>query len=172
MDRAGLQTGQTQFVQPFWRSCVRAHSPQNGAPLPPASPHGASAPRHLSPGSGPASTRSRNCALCASVRARAYVLACALELFGVGIALVGDERVLADPFVGLAKRNAMVFGEPNQPLARTMHQLGVRRKCDRLRLHRVSTMTLAKSAGLAAPVRVATFRLSWISATSFSSPMR
>jgi len=36
----------------------------------------------------------------------------------------------------------------------------------------VSTMTLEKSAGLAAPVRAATFRLSWISATSFSSPMR
>ena len=36
----------------------------------------------------------------------------------------------------------------------------------------VSTITLEKSAGLAAPVRVATFRLSWIRATSFSSPMR
>ena len=36
----------------------------------------------------------------------------------------------------------------------------------------VSTMTLEKSAGLAAPVRVATFRLSWISAMSFSSPIR
>ena len=36
----------------------------------------------------------------------------------------------------------------------------------------VSTMTLEKSAGLAAPVRVATARLSWISATSFSSPIR
>ena len=36
----------------------------------------------------------------------------------------------------------------------------------------VSTITLEKSAGLAAPVRVATDRLSWISATSFSSPIR
>ena len=36
----------------------------------------------------------------------------------------------------------------------------------------VSTMTLEKSEGLAAPVRVAAFRLSWISATSLSSPMR
>jgi len=36
----------------------------------------------------------------------------------------------------------------------------------------VSRITLEKSAGLAAPVRVATDRLSWISATSFSSPIR
>ncbi len=36
----------------------------------------------------------------------------------------------------------------------------------------VSTMTLEKSEGFAAFVRVATFRLSWISATSFSSPIR
>ena len=36
----------------------------------------------------------------------------------------------------------------------------------------VSTITLEKSEGLAAPVRVAALRLSWISATSFSSPMR
>src|SRR4051812_10871456 len=32
--------------------------------------------------------------------------------------------------------------------------------------------TCRKSAGLAAPMRVATARLSWISATSLSSPMR
>ena len=36
----------------------------------------------------------------------------------------------------------------------------------------VSTITLEKSAGFAAPVRVATARLSWISATSRSSPIR
>ena len=36
----------------------------------------------------------------------------------------------------------------------------------------VSTMTREKSEGLAAPVRVAVARLSWISATSFSSPIR
>jgi hypothetical protein len=33
-------------------------------------------------------------------------------------------------------------------------------------------MTSEKSEGLPAPVRVAAFRLSWISATSFSSPVR
>ena len=36
----------------------------------------------------------------------------------------------------------------------------------------VSTMIREKSDGLAAPVRVATLRLSWISATSRSPPMR
>jgi hypothetical protein len=36
----------------------------------------------------------------------------------------------------------------------------------------VSTITCRKSAGLAAPVRVATERLSWRRATSLSSPMR
>jgi hypothetical protein len=36
----------------------------------------------------------------------------------------------------------------------------------------ISTIILEKSAGLAAPVRVATARLSWISAASRSSPIR
>jgi hypothetical protein len=36
----------------------------------------------------------------------------------------------------------------------------------------VSMTTCRKSAGFAAPVRVATARLSWISAISRSSPMR
>jgi hypothetical protein len=36
----------------------------------------------------------------------------------------------------------------------------------------VSTVSLEKSLGLAAPVRVATLRLSWTSAVSRSSPMR
>jgi len=36
----------------------------------------------------------------------------------------------------------------------------------------VSMITFEKSEGLAAPVRVAVFRLSWISATSLSSPSR
>jgi len=36
----------------------------------------------------------------------------------------------------------------------------------------VSTMMREKSEGFAAPVRVAVARLSWISATSFSSPIR
>jgi hypothetical protein len=35
----------------------------------------------------------------------------ALELFGVGIALMGDQRVFADPLVGLAQLNAGFLGQ-------------------------------------------------------------
>jgi hypothetical protein len=64
-------------------------------------------------------------------------------------------------------------GEPHEPLARAMHQLGVGRKGDRLLLHgRVDDDLLEKSDGFAAPVLVATERLSCTSAASFSSPMR
>ena len=59
----------------------------------------------------------------------------ALELLGVGIALVGDQRVLADPLIGLAQAHAGLPGELHQPLARPMHELGVGRKGDRLGLN-------------------------------------
>jgi hypothetical protein len=52
-----------------------------------------------------------------------------------------------------------------------MHELGVGRKRHRLRLHGCVDDNLEKSEGLAAFVRVATFRLSWSSATSLSSPI-
>jgi hypothetical protein len=42
----------------------------------------------------------------------------ALELFGVGLALMGDQRVFAGPLVGLAQLNAGFLGQPHQPLAR------------------------------------------------------
>ena len=96
----------------------------------------------------------------------------ALELFGVGIAVMGDQRVFTDPLVGLAQLNAGFLRQPHQPLARPLRQLGVGRKGDRLGCTVVSTMTLEKSAGLAAPVRVATDRLSWISAARRCSPIR
>jgi transposase-like protein len=48
---------------------------------------------------------------------------------------MGDQRVFADPLVGLAQLNAGFLGQPHQPLARPMHQLGVGRKGDRLGLH-------------------------------------
>jgi hypothetical protein len=51
-----------------------------------------------------------------------------------------------------------------------MHEPGVGREGERLRLHR-RVETRLKSEGLAAQVRVAVARLSWISATSFSSPI-
>ena len=59
-----------------------------------------------------------------------------LELLGVGVALMGDQRVFADPLVGLAQRHAVLLGQPNQPLAGAMHQLGVGGKRDGLRLNR------------------------------------
>src|SRR4051812_32325525 len=55
-----------------------------------------------------------------------------LELLGVGIALVPDQRDLADPHVRLAQGYAPRLGEAHQALACAMHQLGVRRKGNRL----------------------------------------
>ena len=93
MDRAGLQAGQAKFVQPSGdrvpctftqkrRSTSARKSTQRQRTTPFIS------------GSGPASTRSCNSALCASVRARADVSAGAPELFGVGIALMGVSACL------------------------------------------------------------------------------
>jgi hypothetical protein len=70
-----------------------------------------------------------------------------LELLGVGVALMGDERVLTDTRIGLAQADAVFLGEPHETFARAMHQLGVGGKGE-------------KSDGFAAPVRVATERLS------------
>jgi hypothetical protein len=42
----------------------------------------------------------------------------ALELFGVGVALMGDQRVFAHPRVGLAQVDAGLLGQLDQPLAR------------------------------------------------------
>jgi hypothetical protein len=64
------------------------------------------------------------------------------------------------------------MGEPHQALARSVHEFALVGNTTAFGCTVVSTMTLAKSEGLAAPVRVAVFRLSWISATSFSSPIR
>ena len=72
----------------------------------------------------------------------------ALELFGVGLALMGDQRVFADPLVGLAQLNAGFLGQPHQPLARPMHQLGVGRKGHRLGLHSRVDNDLGEIRGL------------------------
>src|ERR1700721_2807887 len=85
---------------------------------------------------------------------------------------MGDQGVFADPLVGLAQLNAGFLSQPHQPLARPMHQLGSVGKAIALGCTVVSTMTLEKSVGLAAPVRVATDRLSWISAARRCSPIR
>jgi len=54
----------------------------------------------------------------------------------MGIALVHDERDLADALVGLAQLDAAPLGERDELLARPVHQLGVGREGDVLRLHR------------------------------------
>ena len=96
----------------------------------------------------------------------------ALELLGVGVALMGDQRVFADARVGLAQATpCFLASHTSFSRARCMSLASVG-NATALGCTVVSTITLEKSDGLAAPVRVATFRLSWISATSFSSPMR
>ena len=60
----------------------------------------------------------------------------ALELFGVSVALMGDQRMLADPLIGLAQGNAGLLRQPDQTLPRPVHEPGVGRERHRLRLHR------------------------------------
>ena len=60
----------------------------------------------------------------------------------------------------------LLLGEADPSPAGAMHQLDVGQKRRRLGCTVVSTITLEKSAGLAAPVRVTTYRLSWIRATT------
>ncbi len=74
---------------------------------------------------------------------------------------MGDQRMPADPLTGLAQGNAGLLRQPDQTLPRPVHEPGVGRERHRLDCTVVSTMT----------VRVAVARLSWISATSFSSPI-
>ena len=54
----------------------------------------------------------------------------------MGVALVLDERELADPRIGLAQLDAELFGQRHQLLARPVDELGVGREGDVLRLHR------------------------------------
>ena len=58
------------------------------------------------------------------------------ELLGVGVALVSDQRMLADPFIGLAQAHPGLLRQPHQPLARPVHKLRIGWEGDRLRLHR------------------------------------
>ena len=60
----------------------------------------------------------------------------ALELFGVGVALMGDQRIASDPLIGLAQGNAGLLRQPDQTLPRPVHEPGVGRERHRLRLHR------------------------------------
>jgi len=60
----------------------------------------------------------------------------ALELFGVCIALLLDERVLADPRIGLPQIDAELLRKAHQAFTGAMHQPCVGRESHRLRLHR------------------------------------
>jgi hypothetical protein len=78
----------------------------------------------------------------------------ALELFGMRVTLMGDQRMLADTLVGLAQLDAELPGQLRQSLARPCINLASVGKATALGCMVVSTMTLEKSAGFAAPVRV------------------
>src|SRR5215207_7850234 len=95
-----------------------------------------------------------------------------LELLGVGIALVPDQRDLADPHVRLAQVTPLAWARRTRRSRARCISLASVGKAIAFSCTVVSMTTCWKSAGLAAPMRVATARLSWISATSLSSPMR
>src|SRR3546814_12270854 len=52
-------------------------------------------------------------------------LAGALELMGMGVALVLDQRALADAGIGLAPDHTLLPRQPDQPRARALQQSGV-----------------------------------------------
>ena len=60
----------------------------------------------------------------------------ALELMGMGVALVLDQGDLADARIALAKDDAVALGQSHHDLARPVDELGVGRKHHRLGLHR------------------------------------
>ncbi len=57
-------------------------------------------------------------------------------MLGAGVALLRDQRMLANPRVALAQIDARFLRQAHQPLAGCVHQLGVGREGDRLLLHR------------------------------------
>jgi hypothetical protein len=86
---------------------------------------------------------------------RAQRLVGALELMGVGLTLMLDQGMLADPRVRLAQCDAPCLRHPHQPFARPLHQPGIGREQDILGLHgridddpREIRRLLATSAGL------------------------
>ncbi len=53
----------------------------------------------------------------------------------MGVALLLDERELAHPLIGLAQGDAVLLGEADEPLARPVQKLRIRRMGHVLRLH-------------------------------------
>ena len=86
----------------------------------------------------------------------------ALELFCVLVALMRDERMFADPLIGLAQRSVtpcFLASSTRRSRARCISLASVG-KATAFSCTVVSTITLEKSDGFAAPARVATARLS------------
>jgi len=71
-----------------------------------------------------------------------------LELLSVGVALMPDQRDLADPRIGLAQPHPVPLGQTDQPLARPVHERGVGRERDCLLLHGRVDDDLPKVGGL------------------------
>jgi hypothetical protein len=90
----------------------------------------------------------------------------------VAVAADHDGDALGHSRVALAQRDAGVLGEADQLLERPVRQPGVGRMRDRLGLHRGVDDDPLEILGLQAPILCAADRLSWISATSCSSPRR
>jgi hypothetical protein len=60
----------------------------------------------------------------------------ALELLGVGVALMLHQRPFAKPRIRLPQRHPVLVRQLHQLLSRAVQQLGVSREGDRLRLYR------------------------------------
>lgn len=66
----------------------------------------------------------------------------------MGVSLMLDQRVLADPDIALAQINARLLGLPDQTLPRPVDQLGIGWKGDVLLRHRGIDNSLGKVPGL------------------------
>jgi hypothetical protein len=96
----------------------------------------------------------------------------AVELAGMGVALMPDEREFADACVGLAQRDTEPLGERDQLLAGWVQKLGISRESDVLGLHPGVGNGAGEVCGLhrASPGRER--QVSYDSACSRSSPIR
>ncbi len=75
----------------------------------------------------------------------------ALELLGMGVALMLDQGELADPLIGLAKLDPVLFGQAHEPLSGAVHQPSVGGEHYVLGLHRGVDDHLAEIRRLGRP---------------------
>ena len=88
----------------------------------------------------------------------------------MGIALMLDQCELPDPRIGLTQLDTDMRGKPyHRARFNSLASVG---NITAFGCTVVSTTTRAKSLGFIASVRVATDKLSWMSAVSFASPIR